>query len=95
MSVPDGVVSAGLGSLHHRHPLVVVAEEREVEVRAAAVRLGADGQLTQQPPHRLRVPSVFSVHDGVFESEVQTDGLSGRGLPSDVLLRSSVRFRNV
>lgn len=64
---PDGVVAAGLGSLHDRHPLVVVAEEGEVEVGAAAVRLGADGQLAQQAAHRLRVPAVLGVHDGVFE----------------------------
>jgi len=71
VSVPDGVISAALGPLHHRHPLVVVAEEGEVEVRAAAVRLGADGQLTKQPPHRLRVPAVFGVHYGVLEPEAQ------------------------
>lgn len=66
-SAPDGVVSAGLGPLHHRHPLVVVAEERQVQVGAAAVGLGADGQLAQQATHRLRVPPVLGVDDGVFE----------------------------
>ncbi|KAG7275293.1 hypothetical protein CRUP_018267 [Coryphaenoides rupestris] len=30
-------------------------------------RLRADGQLAQQPPHRLRVPAVLGVHDGVLE----------------------------
>lgn len=64
---PDGVVAARLGPLHDRHPLVVVAEEGEVEVGAAAVRLGADGQLAQQAAHRLRVPAVLGVDDGVFE----------------------------
>lgn len=68
-TVPDGVVSAGLGPLHHRHPLVVVAEERQVQVGAAAVGLRADGQLAQQATHRLRVPAVLGVDDGVFEPE--------------------------
>lgn len=72
--VPDGVVSAGLGSLHHRHPLVIITEEGEVKVRTAAVGLGADRQLAQQPTYRLGVASVFGVHYGVFESEAQTDG---------------------
>lgn len=70
--VPDGVVSAGLGSLHHRHPLIIITEEGEVEVRTAAVGLGADGELTQQPTHRLGVPAIFGIHYGVFESEAQT-----------------------
>lgn len=71
--VPDGVVSTGLRSLHHRHPLVIITEEGEVEVRTAAVGLSADGQLTQQPTHRLGVPAIFGIHYGVFESEAQTD----------------------
>lgn len=70
---PDGVVSAGLGPLHYWHPLVIITEEGEVEVGTAAVGLGADRQLTQQPTHCLRVPAVFGVHYGVFESEAQTD----------------------
>lgn len=72
-SVPDGVVSTGLGPLHHRHPLVIVTEEGEVEVRAAAVGLGANRQLAQQPAHRLGVAAVFRVHNGVFESEAKTN----------------------
>lgn len=63
------MVSACLGSLHHGHPLVIVTEEREVKVRAAAVRLGANGQLTKQPTDCFRVAPVFGVHYGVFESE--------------------------
>lgn len=65
--VPDGVISTGLGPLHHRHPLVVVAEERQVQIGAAAVRLGADGQLTEQPTYGFRVAAIFGVHYGVFE----------------------------
>lgn len=65
---PDRMVPTRLGSLHHRHPLVVVAEEGQVKVGAAAVGLGADGQLAQQPPHRLRVAAVLGVDDGVLES---------------------------
>lgn len=68
MAVPDRVVATRLGSLHHRHPLIVVAEEGEVQVRAAAVGLGTDGQLAQQPPHSLRVSAVLGVDDSVFES---------------------------
>lgn len=68
VGLPDRMVPTRLGSLHHRHPLVVVAEEGEVQVGAAAVGLGADGQLAQQPPHRLGVAAVLGVHDGVFES---------------------------
>ena len=67
------MVSAGLGSLHHRHPLVIITEEGEVEVRTAAVGLGTDGQLTQQPTHRLGVPAIFGIDYSVFESEAQTD----------------------
>lgn len=68
MRVPDRMVATRLGPLHHRHPLIVVAEEGEVQVRTAAVRLGADGQLAQQPTHSLRVPAVLGVHNSVFES---------------------------
>lgn len=68
MAVPDRVVATRLGSLHHRHPLIVIAEEGEVQVRAAAVGLGTDGQLAQQPPHSLRVSAVLGVDDSVFES---------------------------
>lgn len=61
------MVATGLGSLHHRHPLVVVAEEGQVQVRTAAVGLSTDGQLTQQPTHSLRVAAILGIHDGVFE----------------------------
>lgn len=73
------MVSTGLGPLHHRHPLVVVAEEREVEVRAAAVGLGADGKLAEQPPHRLSVAAVFGVDYSVLKSEADTDRRFGYG----------------
>lgn len=43
VSVPDRVVSTGLWPLHYGHPLVIIAEEGEVEVRTAAVGLGTDG----------------------------------------------------
>ena len=66
--MPDGVVSAGLGSLHHRHPLVVVAEQGEVQVGTTRVGLGADGQLGQQPLHSLRVAAKLGVDDGLFEA---------------------------
>lgn len=66
------MVSAGLGPLHNRHPLVIIAEEGEVEIRAAAVGLSTDGQLTQQPTHRLCMAAIFSVHYGVLESEAHT-----------------------
>lgn len=73
------MVSTGLGPLHHRHPLVVVAEEREVEVRAAAVGLSADGKLAEQPPHRLSVAAVFGVDYSVLKSEADTDRRFGYG----------------
>lgn len=61
------MITAGLGPLHDRHPLVIIAEKGEVEVGAATVRLGADGELAQQPPHGLRMPSVLGIHNSVFE----------------------------
>ena len=68
------MVSASLGSLHDRHPLVVVAKERQVKVRAAAVGLGADGELAQQPANGLRVSSVLGVDDSVFKPEIKHRG---------------------
>lgn len=68
-SIPDGVVSAGLRPLHNWHPLVIIAEEGEVEVRAAAVGLCADGQLTQQPTHRFGMAAIFGIHNSVLKSE--------------------------
>ena len=46
-SIPDRVISTSLRSLHDRHPLVIVAEERQIKVGATTVRLGTDGELTQ------------------------------------------------
>lgn len=69
--VPDGVVSTSLGPLHDRHPLVIVAEEGQVEVGAAAVRLGADGELAEQPAHGLGVPSVLGIHNSVFKPTIK------------------------
>lgn len=82
MGEPDGMVATRLGSFHHRHPLIVIAEEGEVQVRAAAVRLGADGQLAEQPTHRLCVAAILGVHNSVFESGGDRAVLSctGRGL---------------
>lgn len=68
-AVPDRVVATRLGPLHDGHPLVIVAEERQVEVGAAAVGLGADGELAQQPAHSLGVPSILGVHNSVFKPE--------------------------
>lgn len=62
------MVTTRLGSFHDRHPLVVIAEEGEVQVGAAAVGLGTDGQLAEQPAHSLRVSAVLGVHNSVFES---------------------------
>lgn len=67
--LPDGVVSTCFGPLHHRYPLVVVAEERKIEVGAAAVGLSTNGQLSQQPPHSLSVTAILCIHDGVFEPD--------------------------
>lgn len=73
------MIAAGLGTLHDRHPLVVIAEKGEVEVGAAAVGLGADGELAQQPPHSLRVPSVLGVHNSVFEPAAEQEGFTHKG----------------
>lgn len=67
--LPDGVVSTCFGPLHHRYPLVVVAEERKIEVGAAAVGLSTNWQLSQQPPHRLSVTAVLCINYGVFEPD--------------------------
>lgn len=69
-AIPDRVVATRLGPLHDGHPLVIVAEERQVEVGAAAVGLGADGELAQQPAHCLGVPSVLGVYNSVFKPEI-------------------------
>jgi hypothetical protein len=49
------------------HPFVVVAEEREVEVGRAAVRLRADWQLGQQPLGCLRAAAETSADDRLLE----------------------------
>lgn len=67
--LPDGVVSTCFGPFHHRYPLVVVAEERKIEVGAAAVGLSTNWQLSQQPPHRLSVTAVLCINYGVFEPD--------------------------
>lgn len=67
--VPYRVIAAGLRTLHDGHPLVVVTKEGEVQIRAAAVRLSANGQLSQQSPDGLRVATILGVHDGVFKPE--------------------------
>ena len=72
--VPDRVVSASLGPLHDWHPLVVIAKERQVKVRAATVGLGTDGELAQQPANGLRVSSVLGVDDSVFKPEIKHQG---------------------
>ena len=72
--VPDRVVSASLGPLHDWHPLVVIAKERQVKVRAATVGLGADGELAQQPANGLRVSSVLGVDNSVFKPEIKHQG---------------------
>ena len=74
-SVPDGVVAARLRTLHHRHPLVVVAEQRQVEVRTAAVRLRADRQLSEQPLRRLRPSAVTRRHDRLLEAALERAGV--------------------
>ena len=67
--LPDGVVSTGFGALHDGYPFVIVAEEGEVQVGAAAVGLGTDGQLAQQTPNSLHVTAILSVHYGVLKPE--------------------------
>lgn len=69
--IPDRVISTSLGALHDGHPLVIVAEERQIKVGATAVRLGTDGELTQQPAYRLRVPSVLGVYNSVFKPKIK------------------------
>lgn len=65
------MISTSLRSLHDRHPLVIVAEERQVKVGATAVRLGTDGELTQQPAHCLRVPSILGIYNSVFKPKIK------------------------
>lgn len=71
--IPYRVITAGLGPLHDRHPLVIIAEKGEVEVRAATVRLGTDWELAQQPPHGLCVSSILGIHNSVFEPEANQE----------------------
>lgn len=65
--VPYGMIATGLWPFHDRHPLVIIAEEGEVQIRAAAVGLSTDGQLPEKPSDCLCVPSVFGIHNGVFK----------------------------
>lgn len=74
LKVPYGMIATGLRPFHDRHPLVIVAEEGKIQIRAAAVGLSTDGQLTKKPPDRLCVPSVFGIHDGVFEPRHKQNG---------------------
>ena len=69
--VPDRVIPACLGPLHDGHPLVIVAEERQVEVGATTVRLGADGELAQQSAHGLRVTPILGVYNRVFKPKTE------------------------
>lgn len=70
--IPDRVIATGFGALHDRHPLVIIAEEGEVEVGTAAVRLSADWELAKQSPHSLCVPTILGIHNSVLESEADT-----------------------
>lgn len=69
--VPDRVISTSLGPLHDWHPLVIVAEERQIKVGATTVRLGADGELTQQPAYCLCVPSILGIYNSVFKPKIK------------------------
>ncbi len=53
--IPDWVVATCLWTFHYGHPLVIVAEEGQVEIRTAAVRLRRDGQLCQESLHCFSV----------------------------------------
>ncbi len=62
------MIATGLWPFHDWHPLVIIAKEGEIQIRAAAVGLSTDGQLPEKPPDRLCVPSVFGIHNRVFKS---------------------------
>lgn len=68
------MISTSLGSLHDRHPLVIVAEERQIEVGAPAVRLSTDGELTQQTAHCLCMPSILGIYNSVFKPKTKHQG---------------------
>lgn len=72
---PDGTVSHSLGPLQSRHPLVIVAEEGQVQVGAVGMALGADGELAQQSPGRLCLSSIPGIGDGLLEFHVECPGV--------------------
>ena len=79
----DGVIRTRLGPLHHRDPLLVVAEEREIEVRGARVGLGADGQVGEDSLPGLVQAPVLGTDDGLLEPLLQETGVDVVGGTGD------------
>lgn len=65
---PDRVLSTRLRPLHHRHQLVVVAEQTKVQIRRTTVALRTDRQLGQNPFRRLCSSSTPGTHDRLLEA---------------------------
>ena len=59
----DGMLSAGLGTLHDADPFLVVAEQGEVQVWRAGVGLGRDRQLGEDPFPGLGLAAIFGRDD--------------------------------
>src|SRR5262249_41230735 len=69
-SLTDRMDTTSYWPLQHRHPLIVITEQGEIQIGARAVRLGADGQLGKHAPNRLRVAPESRAHYRLFESLV-------------------------
>jgi len=61
------MIAACFGPFHGGDPLVIVAEQWQVEERTGAVGLGTDWQLCQHPPHRLSATPIPCTGDRVLE----------------------------
>merc|ERR1719228_1211040 len=64
---PDWMFSTSLGSLHNRHPLVIVGEEGQVEEGGGGERLSRDWKLSKNSFPCLIGSTIFCTNNGLLE----------------------------
>ena len=63
----DGMLTACLGSLHHRHPLVIIGEQRQVEEWRRRIGLGGDRKLSQHSLASFIGPTILGTDNGLLK----------------------------
>ena len=75
----NGMIAAGLGPLHQRHPLVIVGEELQVEIGRTRIGLRWNGQLGEDSLGGLGVAAETGADDGLLEALVHQIGVDVAG----------------